>query len=418
MRGETGKLRACGVQNAECGDSSEPEARARGQPTQTADPCPRVRLGTIRCGYFRSAHRTPRSALRTGLLTVTSARLIVERVMEPPRISLAVLPTPLVRLPRLEAALGGAAQIWMKRDDLTGLELCGNKIRKLEYIAAAMQAAGQDALVTEGTCQSNHCRATAAVCAKLGFQARLLFRPLPPPSAQGNHLLDRLFGAEIRAFSREELAQRRPEIIEEQFAELRAAGREPRYTPPGASEPLGCMGYIRAARELEPQLREAGIDECDLLVGVSSGGTYAGLLLGTLLAKNPPWRLCGVPVSDDVAYHAREAARLCRAAITQFSMPIEFREDALDFIDGFVGDGYAIPYEKANDAVRLLARTEGILLDPVYTAKAFCALLEGVRSGRLGRQRPVVFIHTGGIFSDFAWPDVVLGESAGREQRK
>lgn len=329
---------------------------------------------------------------------------------EPPRIPLATLPTPLIRLNRLEAALGGGLQILMKRDDLTGLELSGNKVRKLEFIAGAMRAAGQDALVTEGTCQSNHCRATAAVCAKLGFQARLLFRPIPPASVQGNQLLDRLFAAQTRAYSREELAARRTAILSEQFAELRAAGRTPRYTPAGASEPLGCWGYIRAAAELESQLREARIAECDLLVGVSSGGTVAGLLLGTLLATNPPWQLRGIPVSDDVSYHAREIEKLCRAAISQFDLACAFRVDALHFIDGYVGDGYAIPYARANQALRLLARTEGIVLDPVYTAKAFCALLDGVRAGRLGRERPVVFVHTGGIFSDFAWPDVVLGD--------
>ena len=343
-------------------------------------------------------------------MTARTTRLIVDRVKEPPRIPLAALPTPLVRLSRLETELGGRLQIWMKRDDLTGLEISGNKVRKLEYIAAAMQAAGQNALVTEGTCQSNHCRATAAVCAKLGFQARLLFRPLPPSQVQGNQLLDRLFGAETRTFSREELSARREAIVQQQFTELRAAGRSPRYTPAGASEPLGCWGYINAARELDAQLRETGIGDCDLLVAVSSGGTYAGLLLGTLLLKSPPWRLHGVPVSDDVPYHQREIGRLCGDTIAQFQLPIDFCENAMTFIDGYVGDGYAIPYAKANDALRLLARTEGILLDPVYTAKAFCAMLDLIRSGRFGRERPAAFIHTGGIFSNFAWPDVVLGE--------
>jgi 1-aminocyclopropane-1-carboxylate deaminase/D-cysteine desulfhydrase-like pyridoxal-dependent ACC family enzyme len=147
---------------------------------------------------------------------------------------------------------------------------------------------------------------------------------------------------------------------------------------------------------------------------VSSGGTYAGLLLGTLMMTTPPWRLSGVPVSDDVPYHKREIARLCRAAVARFQLPLEFCDESMTFIDGYVGNGYAIPYAKANEALRLLARTEGILLDPVYTAKAFRALLDGVRAGHLGRERPVVFLHTGGIFSDFAWPEVVLGAEVGR----
>ena len=192
--------------------------------------------------------------------------------------------------------------------------------------------------------------------------------------------------------------------------ELRSAGRTPRYTPSGSSEPLGCWGYIRAAAELVEQLSRAGVGECDIVLAVSSGGTYAGLLLGKAIHQLDDWRIWAVPVSDDVAYHRRGISALCQSTIAQFELPTSFDEGALHFIDGYVGEGYAIPYQKAIDAIRQLARVEGIVLDPVYTGKAFCALLDGVREGRLGRDRPVVFIHTGGIFSSFAWPDVVLGE--------
>lgn len=326
-------------------------------------------------------------------------------VKQPERIPLANLPTPLVRLRRLERDLGGGATIWMKRDDLTGLELSGNKIRKLEYVAADALAGGCDTLVTEGTPQSNHCRATAAVCAKLGMQSRLLFRPPPPASQapQGNHFLDVVLGAQIRTYTREQLSSDHDRIIDENLSELRATGRSPRYTPAGASEPLGCWGYIRAAAELADQLNKVGVGECDILLPLSSGGTYAGTLLGKMLHRLEHWRLAAVPVSDDVPYHQREVGRLCRAAIERFGLPLNFRDDAMEFIDGYVGQGYAIPYDACIEAIRHLARLEGIFLDPVYTAKAFCALLDGVREGRLGHDRPVVFIHTGGIFSDFAW---------------
>ncbi len=180
----------------------------------------------------------------------------------------------------------------------------------------------------------------------------------------------------------------------------------------GASEPLGCWGYIRAMGELGDQLRRLGVDACDVVVPVSSGGTYAGALLGTLLNRSTGVRLWGVPVSDDVAYHLREIGGLCRRAVDQFELPIEFADSSMRFLDGYVGEGYAIPYAAAIRAIRLLARTEGVILDPVYTAKAFCSLLDGVREGRLGRDRPVVFIHTGGIFSDFAWSHTLL-ENAG-----
>lgn len=329
-------------------------------------------------------------------------------MLEPQRVPLAGLPTPLVRLERLGRVLGGA-QVWMKRDDLSGLELSGNKVRKLEYVVADALAAGCDTLVTEGTCQSNHCRATAAVGARLGLHTVLLLRPPPPAEPQGNHLLDVLFGAELRPFPRERFRAERERLVAGVLDELRAAGRRPRWTPAGASEPLGCWGYIRAMGELAGQLADAGLREGDLLLAISSGGTYTGALLGQHLHRLDGWRLWAVPVSDDAAYHAVEVQRLAAAAIERYDLPVELDPAALRFIDGYVGGGYAVPYPAALEALRLVARTEGIMLDPVYTAKAFCALLDGVRSRQFGFGRPVVFVHTGGIFSDFAWPDVVLG---------
>lgn len=329
-------------------------------------------------------------------------------VNHPERIALAHLPTPLVRLERLEAALSGG-KIWLKRDDLTGLELSGNKVRKLEYILADTLERGFDTLVTEGTPQSNHCRATAAACAKVGLRCRLLFRPRPPDGPPvGNHLLDALFGAEVSSYPREMFERERDDIVERVLAEERAAGHNARFTPMGASEPLGCWGYIRAAAELAQQLSEAEISECDILLPISSGGTSAGLVLGKLIHKLDQWSIHAVPVSDNVAHHQREVARLCQATIEEFGLPAEFDPTALAFIGGYVGEGYAIPYQEAIDAIRLLARVEGIVLDPVYTGKAFRALLDMVRAGRLGRRRPVVFIHTGGVFSDFAWPGRLL----------
>lgn len=326
---------------------------------------------------------------------------------EPDRIQLAQLPTPLVQLSRLNEELDGA-RIWMKRDDLTGLEVSGNKIRKLEYILADACFAGHDTIVTEGTSQSNHCRATAAACAKAGLKALLLFRPEADGVPQGNHLLDVLFGAETRSYSRVRFDADHDQIVNDVLAELIATGRNPRYTPMGASEPLGCWGYIRAAAELAEQLRAVDIERCDLVVPISSGGTCAGLLLGLLLHKLEHVTLWAVPVSDDIPYHKRVVSRLCREAIESFQLPIELDESRLQFIDGYVGAGYGIPTPAAIATLQHVARAEGIVLDPVYTAKAFCAVLDAVREGRWGREHPVVFVQTGGIFSNFAWPERVL----------
>ena len=328
---------------------------------------------------------------------------------EPARITLAALPTPLVRLERLGRRIGDA-QIWMKRDDLTGLEFSGNKIRKLEYVVADALAQGCDTLVTEGTCQSNHCRATAAVCARLGMQAVLLLRPESTGEPQGNHLLDVLFGARTHFYERERFENDRQAIVETVLADLTADGRKPRWIPMGASEPLGCWGYIRAVVELADQLRTVGVGACDVIVPVSSGGTYAGALLGTLVHRLESLCVWGVPVSDDVAYQTREVGGLCRLAAKQFDLKVEIADAHMRFLDGYVGEGYGIPYAAAIEAIGLLAQTEGIILDPVYTAKAFCALQDGCRDGRFGRERPVVFIHTGGIFSNFAWPQTLIGD--------
>ncbi len=319
----------------------------------------------------------------------------------PPRLTLAALPTPLVRCERLGAEL--SADVWIKRDDMTGLELSGNKVRKLEYVLADAMAAGCDTIVTEGTCQSNHCRATAAACARLGLHCELLFRPEPPAELQGNHLLDALFGARWRGFARPDYAARRDQIVADTLEELRASGRRPRFTPAGASEPLGCWGYIDALAELRTQLAAAGIATCDVVVGVSSDATYAGAVLGKLLHHLDGIDVWGVPVSDDTAHHAAETTALCRAAIEQYALPVSFDPALLRLIPGFVGPGYAIATPECLDALRLLARTEAIVLDPVYTAKVFAAVVAGIRAGWLGRSRPVVFIHTGGVFSVFAW---------------
>ena len=330
-------------------------------------------------------------------------------MLEPQRALLASLPTPLIPLERLGRELGGA-QLWLKRDDLTGLELSGNKVRKLEYVAADALAAGCDTLVTEGTPQSNHCRATAAVCARLGLHCVLLFRPAASSSPQGNHLLDVLFGAQIRSYSRAEFTPGRERIVAEVLAELKANGRTPRWTPAGASEPLACWGYIRAMGELAEQLPAAGLDSCDIVMAISSGATYAGAVLGQLVHGLSACRVWAVPVSDDVTYHTASVSTLCLAAVERYDLPVEFTTDLLQFIPGYVGEGYAIPYRAALEGLQLLARTEAIVLDPVYTAKAFCAVLEAIRARRLGFDRPLVFVHTGGVFSDFAWPHLLLEE--------
>ncbi len=328
-------------------------------------------------------------------------------VRYPDRIRLANLPTPLVRLERLGSELGGA-QLWTKRDDLTGLELSGNKVRKLEYLLADAVASNCDTIVTVGSVQSNHCRATAAACARLGLRAHLVLWGDAPPRPAGNLLLDRLFGAELTFVPREAFEADGDAIAEPVVEQLRAAGRQVRFIPAGGSEPLGCWGYIRAAAELAEQLVARGIDACDVVVPVSTGGTYGGLLLGVLLHRLEQLTIHAVPVGDDVATLRARVCRLCHEAVESFDFPIFCDESRLSFIEGYAGPGYGESYPELLETIRLAAREEGLILDPVYSGKAFCAVLDQIRQNNLGRERPVVFIHTGGAFSLFARGDEIL----------
>ncbi|MGB7160996.1 MAG: D-cysteine desulfhydrase family protein [Tepidisphaeraceae bacterium] len=315
---------------------------------------------------------------------------------EPPRLELAQLPTPVIELKNLAAELG-VPRFLMKRDDLTGLETTGNKVRKLEYVVADAVARGADTLVTHGGFQSNHCRATAAIGARLGLKVRLILRSAEPdPPREGNLFLDHLFGAEISLHSVEEYTTRRKELIDAALAAERSAGRTPYFFPVGASVPLGCWGYIRCVSELIEQL---GRDtQVDLFSAVSSAGTHVGLMLGKALFGLDKWRIIGVPVSDSVAFFQQDLRELERKTVALFGLDVTEAQTPIELIDGFIGEGYAIPYPAAIDTIRLVARKEGIGLDPTYTAKGMTGTIETIKGGGVRPGAVPVFIHTGGLF--------------------
>lgn len=326
---------------------------------------------------------------------------------EPPRLLLAQLPTPIVELKNLARQLG-VQRILMKRDDLTGLELSGNKIRKLEYVVADAVARRADVLVTHGGFQSNHCRATASVGARLGLRVRLLLRSAEPePPDDGNLFLDRLFGADISLHTPEEYnnRSRRADLVEAAMDAEHAAGRSPYFFPVGASTPLGCWGYIRCIHELVEQLgRDTPVD---LFCATSSAGTQVGLMLGRALLGCTKWRIRGVPVSDSVEFFQAELRRLERQTAAEYALDLEADSTPIELVGGFIGDGYAIPYSAEIETIRLLARSEGVLLDPTYTGKAMTGMLETIRRGDLRRGALPVFVHTGGSFGLFARRDLL-----------
>ena len=303
--------------------------------------------------------------------------------MFPPRTSLAHLPTPLQPLDRLSKRWGGP-RLWIKRDDWTGSALSGNKVRKLEFCLAEALERGAKRVLTCGGVQSNHCRATAVACARLGLECVVFLRvDGPPPAPDGNHLLCLLAGAEVRFVTP---------------AEYRELGPTPEgyWIPEGASNEVGLWGYVTACGELKGERFDA------LFHAVGSGGTTAGLVLGTALhGLEVP--LVGVPVCDDAAFFHAKIDRVLAAARARWPElpPHPPSIEAVELLDGFQGAGYAKNRPEEWALLREVAQTEGIVLDPVYTGKAMMALRQCIRDGRYGRGQEVCFLHTGGIYGLF-----------------
>ncbi len=336
---------------------------------------------------------------------------------EPVRVRLANLPTAVVEMKNLARHMG-VERVLLKRDDLTGIETSGNKVRKLEYVVADAIATGADTLVTHGGFQSNHCRATAAIGARLGLKVRLLLRS--PEEVleversaralhagyrrEGNLFFDYLFGADVTHHSAEEYNGKRKELMEGAMDEERREGRKPYFFPVGASVPLGCWGYVRCAAEMVEQLgKETAVD---VFAAVSSSGTYAGLVLGKSLFGLKNWRMVGVPVSDSVAYFQKDVRELVGKTVEQFGLGLGEDQTPVEFLDGYIGEGYALPYPAEIEMIKTVARLEGICLDPTYTGKAMTGFVEAVRSGGVRRGALPVFVHTGGVFGLMARRDL------------
>ncbi|MEE9305263.1 MAG: D-cysteine desulfhydrase family protein [bacterium] len=315
----------------------------------------------------------------------------------PPRVPLARLPTPIERLPRLSERLG--VELFVKRDDLTGFLTSGNKVRKLEFLVAEAQAQKCDTLVTCGALQSNHARTTAVVARRLGMESSLVLRGEPPEAYPGNLLIDMLVGAQIRTIE-PEAWPRRAAIMEEVAEELRAAGRSPYLIPEGGSNALGACGYAHWVAEVMAQCEEENLVFDAVVHAVGSGGTSAGLLMGQALHGFQP-AIVGIPVCNDAATFRRIIGSILEEAESHLGLKVDGPLDAIELVDGYVGEGYGKNRPPEWSALVDVARTEGLLLDPVYTGKAFFGLLQEVRAdpGRFGRR--ILFIHTGGLFALF-----------------
>ena len=300
----------------------------------------------------------------------------------------------------------GGPRLYIKRDDCTGLALGGNKTRKAEFLIGAALAAGATAVVSEGGLQSNHVRQTAAAAARAGLKCHLVLdHRVPIDTAlyreSGNLLLDRVLGAVTHRCAAGEV---RAEASERVLANLRAAGEVPYHIPTGGSNETGALGYALAALEISQQAKQAGIGIDHLLFASSSGGTQAGLVVGMARAEAPT-RVLGIDIEGEPDSLEADVRRVAEACARKVGLPRALRDDAVAVASGYGGDGYGIPTAGMIEAVGLLAKLEGIVLDPVYTGKAMAGLIDMVRSGRFGADETVVFIHTGGMPAMFAYGD-------------
>jgi L-cysteate sulfo-lyase len=317
-----------------------------------------------------------------------------------PRFRLAEFPTPIYHLEKLSAVYNGPA-IYMKRDDLTSLGLGGNKTRKLEFLVGEALVRGKDALVTAGGLQSNHCRLTAAAARKAGLACHLVLNGTQPETLNGNLLLDALFGATVHYCDRKDRDARLDQVA----AELAARGKQPYVIPVGGSNGTGSVGYVQAMLELDTQLAQMQIRPDAIVFATSSGGTQAGLALG---AKLIGFRGQVLGISIDQTKIGDEAfppilTDIVNATARRIGADIQMTENDFLLNCDYLGAGYAMPGELEFSAIQDLALHEGILLGPVYTARAMGGLIDLIKKNYFTKDQTVLFWHTGGTPELFAW---------------
>ena len=324
-----------------------------------------------------------------------------------PRVSLAHLPTPLEILPRLSEHLGGP-EIWVKRDDCTGLATGGNKTRKLEFSMGEALDKGADTIITVGAVQSNHVRQTAAAACKLGLKCEVLLEhrvtnPTELYRTSGNVLLDRIFGANLREY---EAGTDFDAEMENIAREISAAGGSPYIVPGGASNPVGALGYVGCGEELLRQCDEQDVRFDHIVTATGSAGTHAGLAVG-LRGSGSDLPILGIGVRAPQDAQEERVYKLAVEVADLVEKPGCVVRDDIIADCHYIGPGYGMPTESMNEALLMLARTEGLLFDPVYSGKALAGMIDYVRQGRFTNDDKIVFLHTGGAAGLFAYADIL-----------
>ena len=322
-----------------------------------------------------------------------------------PKVRLGHLPTPLEPMDRLSEILGGP-RLWVKRDDCTGLSSGGNKTRKLEFLMADAQSKGADTIITQGATQSNHARQTTAAAAKLGMECHILLEDRTGSNdnnyiLNGNVLLDRLHGASVSKRS----GGTDMNLEMQDFADaLIEKGKKPYIIPGGGSNPIGALGYVNCARELTEQASEIGLKIDALVHATGSAGTQAGLVAG-LAAIQSDIHLLGIGVRAPKDKQEQMVFDLAQKTADHLDTGIKIERGKVRAICDYVGAGYGLPTDGMIKAVKLLAQSEGLLFDPVYSGKGLDGLIDQIKKGYFAGMDNVVFLHTGGSAALFGYPE-------------
>jgi len=331
---------------------------------------------------------------------------LLSRISKISRVNLANLPTPFQTMPRLSKCLNGP-KLWIKRDDCIGLAFGGNKERKMEFVMGDAIKNHADVVITPGDIQSNHARATAAAARKLGLKAILVLRGKKPENYNGNLLLDYLLGADIRFVQAN--WQEMPPMLEEVAGEVRKKGHVPYIISGGASYPIGALAYVNAMAELLTQANDIGIEINYIIHAAGSGGTQAGLVLGNKILESKV-KILGICVEPDSDYLARRTAEIASGVAEILGSRETINVNDVILVEDYVGKGYGVLTKEVAEAIKLVAQTEGILLDPVYTGKAMAGLIDMIKQRRFEKNNNIVFIHTGGTPALFAYSTKLRSE--------
>ena len=314
------------------------------------------------------------------------------------KLNLANLPTKIEKLNRL--SLEWKTNLYVKRDDQTGSEMSGNKIRKLEYALKEALDNNSDTIITCGGIQSNHCRATVAAATKLGLKAIVLLRVSEKPKIEGNYFLDKLFGAEIRFCTPEEYKSSRNELMKTIADEISENGGKAYIVPAGASYGTGTLGYYECFMEIIAQEKEMGVVFNTIVVAVGSGGTYAGLYLANKFLKLGK-RVIGMAVCDNEEYFKNVVYNIAQEALPHIGEEIDIDRCDIEINDKYVGIGYALSRPEELAFIAEVAKKEALVLDPVYTGKAMYGLYNELKQSTIPKTGNILFIHTGGLFGLF-----------------